>query len=110
MRIQVVVDDAYRAMLDELREATGLHQWQDLFNEAITMLSWAVRQRQQGRIVASLDEKDENYRELQMPSLERAASFARSRGFAEAEETPAETLEPKAAEERAPRRASRSAE
>jgi hypothetical protein len=63
-------------MLQELKKSTGLSQWQDLFSEAITLLSWAVRQRQEGRIVASMNEKEENYRELQMAALERAASSA----------------------------------
>ena len=108
MRIQIVVDDAYRGMLDELREATGLHQWQDLFNEAITMLSWAVRQRQNGRIVTSLNEAEENYRELQMPSLERSASYARNRAAAVEENMP-KAVEEKPAAQAATRRATRDA-
>jgi hypothetical protein len=77
MRIQIVVDDNYRDMLEELKRVTGISQWQDLFSEAITLFNWAVRQRLEGRIVASMDEKEENYRELQMPSLERAAAYAK---------------------------------
>jgi hypothetical protein len=56
---------------------TGVTQWQDLFSDAITLYNWAVQQRLQGRIIASMNEKDENYRELQMPSLERAAVYAK---------------------------------
>jgi hypothetical protein len=77
MRIQIVVDDTYKGMLDELKQVTGLNQWQDLFSDAITMYNWGVQQRLQGRIVASMDEKDENYRELQMPALEHAAAYAK---------------------------------
>lgn len=80
MRIQVVVDDTYKEMLDNLKRVTGLSQWQDLFGDAITMYNWAVKQRMEGRIVASMDEKEENYRELQMASLERAATYARHNG------------------------------
>lgn len=78
MRIQIVVDENYREMLAELKRATGLSQWQDLFNESITLLNWAVRQRFERRMIVSMDEKDENYRELQMPSLERAAAYAKN--------------------------------
>lgn len=77
MRIQIVVDDTYKTMLDELKEVTGLNQWQDLFSDAITMYNWGVQQRRQGRIVVSMDEQEENYRELQMPSLERAAAYGK---------------------------------
>jgi hypothetical protein len=77
MRIQIVVDDTYKGMLDELKQVTGLNQWQDLFSDAITMYNWGVQQRLQGRIVASMDEKEENYRELQMPALEHAAAYAK---------------------------------
>jgi hypothetical protein len=79
MRIQIVVDDTYKSMLDELKLITGLTQWQDLFSDAITMFNWGVQQRLQGRIVTSMDEREENYRELQMPSLERAAAYAKIR-------------------------------
>jgi hypothetical protein len=77
MRIQIVVDDTYKSMLDELKQITGVTQWQDLFSDAITLYNWAVQQRLQGRTIASMDEKEENYRELQMPSLERAAAYAK---------------------------------
>ena len=80
MRIQIVVDDRYKEMLEDLKRATGLSQWQDLFSDAITVYNWAVKQRTEGRIVASMNEQEENYRELQMPSLERAAAYAKRGG------------------------------
>jgi len=80
MRIQIVVDDTYKEMLENLKRTTGLNQWQDLFSDAITMYNWAVKQRTEGRIVASMNEQEENYRELQMPSLERAAAYAKYGG------------------------------
>jgi hypothetical protein len=73
MRIQLDLDESGVRMLDRLKEATGSRTHKELFNNAITLLEWAVNQRQHGRIVASLDESDENYRELQMPALENAA-------------------------------------
>jgi hypothetical protein len=90
MRIQIVVDDNYRGMLDDLKRATGISQWQDLFSESITLFNWAVQQRLEGRIVASMDEKEENYRELQMPSLERAAVYAKKHPAAHATAVEAE--------------------
>lgn len=73
MRIQLDLDEPGVERLNELREKTGIRTYKELFNNAITLLDWAVRQRQEGRIVASLDETNMNYKELQMPALEAAA-------------------------------------
>jgi hypothetical protein len=77
MRIQIVIDDVYLNKLEQLKEYTGRKQWQDLFSDAITVYNWAVEQRRNDRIVTSMSESDENYRELQMPALEYAAEHAR---------------------------------
>ena len=74
MRIQLDLDDRGAESLDKLEKATGSKTHKEFFNSAITLMDWAVKQRQQGRIVASMDEESENYRELQMPALEHAAS------------------------------------
>jgi hypothetical protein len=74
MRIQLDLDEVGMKLLDELKAATGSKTHKELFNNAITLLDWAISQRQSGRIVASLDESSKNYKELQMPALEYAAS------------------------------------
>lgn len=74
MRIQLDLDEVGMKLLDELKTATGSKTHKELFNNAITLLDWAISQRQSGRIVASLDESNKNYKELQMPALEYAAS------------------------------------
>lgn len=73
MRLQLDLDDSGVQLLDELKEATGLRTNKELFNTAITLLEWAVKQRQRGRIIASMDEQDKNYREVLIPALEYAA-------------------------------------
>jgi hypothetical protein len=73
MRIQLDVDDNGVQLLDWLKEKTNSKTQKELFNNAITLLTWAVNQRAQGRIIASLDEQNESYRELQMPALEYSA-------------------------------------
>jgi hypothetical protein len=73
MRIQLDVDASGVERLDDLKEKTGARTHKELFNNAITLLDWAVKQRQEGRIVASLDETNMKYKELQMPALEAAA-------------------------------------
>ena len=77
MRIQIELDKAGREQLFHLEEVTGLRKHTDFFNAAITLLDWAVRQRVGGRIIASMDESTETYKELQMPALEHAAHCAR---------------------------------
>lgn len=75
MRIQLDLDREGVKLLEDLKVAIGLKTHKELFNNAITLLDWAVKQRQGGRIVASLDEVSQNYKELQMPALEYAASL-----------------------------------
>jgi len=73
MRIQLDVDEKGVQLLDWLKGQTNSKTQKELFNNAMTLLTWAVKQRSQGRIIASLDEQNENYKELQMPALEYAA-------------------------------------
>ena len=79
MRIQLDLDPQGVEIIQELKQNTGLRTHKELFNTAITVLHWAVEQQLKGRIVASLDEESENYRELQMPALDRAAALGKSR-------------------------------
>ena len=74
MRIQLDLDEKGVKLLDRLKITTGSRTHKELFNNAITLLDWAISQRQSGRIVASLDESNQNYKELQMPALEYSAS------------------------------------
>jgi hypothetical protein len=55
--------------LDALAERTGLKTRVQLINAALTLFEWAVRERQAGRIIASMDEESGKYKELDMPGL-----------------------------------------
>jgi hypothetical protein len=77
MRIQLDFDPQGLNMIEDLKKQTGLKTHKDLFNNALTILSWAVHQRMAGRTVASMDEQNENCRELQMPVLTHAGSLAK---------------------------------
>ncbi len=76
MRIQLDLDEKNMRLLEDLKKATGLRTHKDLFNNAITLLDWAIRQRSTGCIIAALDESNKTFRELQMPALEFAAPRA----------------------------------
>jgi len=77
MRIQIEVDESGARVLDEIKQSTGLSTYKEIFNNSITLLEWAVKQRIEGRTIASLDERSKNYKELQMPPLEAAARRAK---------------------------------
>jgi hypothetical protein len=73
MRIQIEIDEKGAEFLQTLRKLTGVQTHKELFNNAITILNWAVQQKRAGRTVASLNEQDKNYKELSMPILDRVA-------------------------------------
>ena len=69
-RIQLDLRDESMPGIRELMRLTGSETYKDLFNNAVTLLRWGVRQRQEGRIITSIDEVKDEYRELEMPALE----------------------------------------
>lgn len=69
-RIQLELADEKVKELEELMSQVGLKTKKDLLNNALTLLEWAVRERSQGRIIASVDEEDEKYKEIVMPVLQ----------------------------------------
>ncbi|MFQ6056242.1 MAG: hypothetical protein ACE5J3_09725 [Methanosarcinales archaeon] len=44
-----------------------------MFNYALTLLKWAIREREKGNRIASIDEKNGKYKEIEMPILETAS-------------------------------------
>ncbi len=73
LRIQIDVSPQKLAELEELMRLCGITTKKDLINNALTLLQWAVRQVRNGRTIASIDEKEGRYRELEMPILSAAA-------------------------------------
>lgn len=71
-RMQFVVSDARFKQLHELMQACGIESQKDLFNNALSLLEWAAVERNQGKIIASVDEKEKRYKELSMVALENA--------------------------------------
>ncbi|MEO9899114.1 MAG: hypothetical protein ABJF05_22275 [Paracoccaceae bacterium] len=63
----------------DLLAATGSESNKDLFNNALTLLEWAVSETQKGNTIASVDEDNGRYRELQMPILNAARKIAQRR-------------------------------
>jgi len=67
IRIQLDLPEERVRQLDDLMEAAHITTRKDLFNSALTLLAWAVDEREKGRVIASLDENTGKYKELVMP-------------------------------------------
>lgn len=68
-RIQFELSEERLNELESLMEETGVRTKKDLFNNALTLLEWAIAERKAGRIIASVDEKENKYKEIVMPVL-----------------------------------------
>ena len=70
VRIQFELPEDKVKVLDAIMEDSGIKTRVDLFNNAMTLLKWAIKQRKEGRVIASIDYGDNTLRELIMPLLE----------------------------------------
>jgi hypothetical protein len=77
MRIQIDIDEGGEQVLNNIKQATGVTTYKDIFNNAVTLFEWAVRQRAAGRVITSLDENTKGYKEMTMPALEEAERRAK---------------------------------
>lgn len=73
-RVQLVLPTERVRMLDQLAAEAGVATRKDLFNNALALLNWAVREVRRGRVIASVDESAQRFTELQMPMLDAVAA------------------------------------
>ncbi len=66
------------AALEKLREDAQVPTKKELFNNALTLLEWAIKEREAGNNIVSLDEHTGDRRVLRMPILETAANKPRN--------------------------------
>ena len=69
VRLQFEVDEGRLAEIDRLMKMAGVRTRKEFFNAALTFLRWAMLERRQGRVIASVDENQRVYKELEMPVL-----------------------------------------
>ena len=74
VRIQLELPDEQVAELDELMRETRMRTRKDLFNNALTLFGWAVKEKKAGRLIASVDESQEVIKELLMPALQQVST------------------------------------
>lgn len=58
-----------KSVVTELMQKTGLRTQTDVFEYALALFAWSVREVGRGRVIASLDEQTKQYGELHMPPL-----------------------------------------
>lgn len=75
-RLQINVTDQQLSDLEVLIAKCGIGTKKELFNNALVLLDWAVREREKGNIIASINEKTAQYRELVMPVVNNVAVVA----------------------------------
>ena len=68
-RIQFELSKDKVKELEDIMEESGIRTKKDLFNNALTLLEWAIRESKAGRVIASIDEKGKKYKEILMPIL-----------------------------------------
>lgn len=77
-RIQFEMSEESAAEVEALaRDANTTKK--DLFNNALTLFEWAVNEVRQGRIIASVDEKEMKLKEISMPLLSEIAKSKKKR-------------------------------
>lgn len=72
-RFQVDLCSTQMINLDHLMHTCGVSTKKDLFNNALTILEWAVERIHVGDKIVSLNVDKGHYVELQMPVLRHAA-------------------------------------
>lgn len=79
IRVQFELPSSVVEDLKELMEDTGISTRRELFNNALTLFEWAIKQRRLGHVIGSLDEDNNQYRELQMPVLSHVHRLAKKK-------------------------------
>ena len=69
VRLQVELDEEKMKELEQLMEEGKVRTKKDFINAALTLLKWAMREKRAGRIIASVDEKKDTFKEIEMPIL-----------------------------------------
>ena len=65
VKYQVVLSES---KVDEIKEDSGIKKNKELFNFALSLLEWSLKEKQKGRIIVSLDEENQKYKEILIPA------------------------------------------
>ncbi len=67
MRIQLELPESTVKRLRQLMKEGNVRTYSDIFGYALTGLEWMARERRQGRMIVSTDQKFTQVKELSMP-------------------------------------------
>ena len=73
-RFQFELSESRVSELERLMDTCGIETKKDLFNNALTILEWAVEEVTNGNKIASVNPQEDVYQPLQMPILREAAA------------------------------------
>ena len=65
-KFRLDVSDREQRLLDDMMDRIGAADTYELFINAAVLLMWAIRQREHGRKIASIDPTDEKFIEFKM--------------------------------------------
>lgn len=69
VRFQFDMEKSKAEELEKIVQETGVGTKKELFNNALTLLKWAIKQRSLGRTICSIDSSNKLI-ELEMPILD----------------------------------------
>lgn len=69
VKVQFELPDERVKRIEDLMRESGISTKKDFINNALTLLEWAIQETKAGMMIASVDEKNEKYKELVMPVL-----------------------------------------
>lgn len=72
-RIQFDLTEEKAEELNRFMKEVHTSTKKELINNSLTLLKWAVNEVKQGRIIASVDENEQKYKEICMPVLSGVA-------------------------------------
>ena len=68
-RIQVDMPEERVREIEELMEKRGIKTKKEFFNVALTLLEWAIDEKENGHAIASVDEEENRYKEVVIPGI-----------------------------------------
>jgi metal-responsive CopG/Arc/MetJ family transcriptional regulator len=78
-RIQLELPNDMVKHIEELMKEANVRTKKDLFNNALSLLEWAIKEKRDGREIASIDEKEKAYKEIVMPILSNVAKNSKKK-------------------------------
>ncbi len=81
MRIQLELPEENVREIKALMQEAHIETYKELFSNALTLLHWTVAEVKKGRIIGSIDENEDKYKELVMPVLQAVAPKPETAGL-----------------------------